>query len=363
VLGERVGRDSRRIVVVAERDAAGEGTTARLSATAALLELARVYRGRHDAPDADLGLHERRARAAWPACGPGRRLGGPVDAVLVLGDVASRRSAARSDPRGRRAPARRRCACGARSRRRCGSRRASTRARAGAAAAQPPGRAADPDPQGPLAADGLSAVTLQASGERGPEPGAAASRARLQAFGRATLRSISALDNGPDVPAGPREYLLFRRQVVPRWAVALLAGALLLPALLGAIDGLARVRRRKQPVAVWLRWLAAGALPFVLTALAARLLGSPASCRRWPGASTPPRCRSTPRCSPSSASCSSWASCCARPPRGRSAHRRRRATRTSRAPRPPWRWCWSPSPWRSGSSTRTPRCCWRPPST
>jgi hypothetical protein len=48
---------------------------------------------------------------------------------------------------------------------------------------------------------------------------------------------------------------------------------LLLPALLGAIDGLARVRRRKQPVAVWLRWLLAGAVPFLLTALAARLIG------------------------------------------------------------------------------------------
>ncbi len=90
VLGERVGRDSRRIVVVAERDAAGEAATARLSATAALLELARVYRGRTTRRTLTFvstsggtgGMAGVRALAG--------RLGGPVDAVLVLGDVAGR---------------------------------------------------------------------------------------------------------------------------------------------------------------------------------------------------------------------------------------------------------------------------------
>jgi hypothetical protein len=127
--------------------------------------------------------------------------------------------------------------------------------------------------QGPFGAAGLSAVTVQASGERGPAPGAEVSRRQLQAFGRGTLRAISTLDNGPDVPAGPREYLVIQRRVLPRWAVQVIAGLLLLPALLGAVDGLARVRRRRQPVAVWLRWLAAATVPFLLTAAFARLLG------------------------------------------------------------------------------------------
>ena len=46
VVGERTGRNERRILVIAERDAAEPGSPGRLSATAALLELARVFEGR-----------------------------------------------------------------------------------------------------------------------------------------------------------------------------------------------------------------------------------------------------------------------------------------------------------------------------
>ena len=274
VLGERVGRDSRRIVIVAQRDAVGTGAAARLSATAARLELARLYRGRATRRTLTLvstsgatGGHAGVRRLAG-------QLGGPVDAVLVLGDVAGRAVRAPvvipwSESSGA-APMRLRRTVEEAVRLETDLDPGSPRALRQLVRLAVP---LTPTGQGALGADGLSAVTLQASGEAGPEDGAPTSSARLQAFGRATLRSISALDNGPDVPAGPRQYLLFRRQVVPRWAVALLAGALLLPALLGAVDGLARVRRRRRPVAVWLRWLLAGALPFLLTALVARLLG------------------------------------------------------------------------------------------
>jgi hypothetical protein len=63
------------------------------------------------------------------------------------------------------------------------------------------------------------------------------------------------------------------RNVLPDWAVRLLVGTLLLPALLTALDGFFRVRRRRLPVAPWLRWLAAIGLPVVLAWLWLRLLG------------------------------------------------------------------------------------------
>jgi hypothetical protein len=281
VIGERVGRDSRRIVIVAQRDApaddrgaAGDGGAARLSGTAALLELARLYRGRATRRTLTLVSTSGATGGSAGVRDLVDRLGGPVDAVVVLGDLAGRtvrrpvvvpwsESAGIAPMRLRRTVEE--------------AVRAETDLDPGAPRALVQlARLAVPltlTAQGPLGAGGLPAVTLQASGERGPPPGAEVSRGRLQAFGRATLRSISALDNGPDVPAGPREYVIAQRQVVPRWTVALLGGALLLPLLVAAVDGLARVRRRRGAVGVWLRWLAAGALPFVLCALVMRVLG------------------------------------------------------------------------------------------
>ena len=274
VIGERPGRDSRRIVIVAQRDAAGTASTARLSATAALLELARLYRGRTTRRTLTLVSTSGGTGGMAGVRDLAGRLGGPVDAVLVLGDLAGRETVRPlvipwSEGSGA-APMRLRRTVEEAVRQETELDPGSPRALVQLV------RLAVPltlTAQGPLGSEGLSAVTLQASGERGPQDGAPVSRARLQAFGRATLRSITALDNGPDVPAGPREYLIFRRQVVPRWTVSLLAAALLLPALLGAIDGLARVRRRRRPVGTWLRWLAAGAVPFLLVALVARLIG------------------------------------------------------------------------------------------
>jgi hypothetical protein len=271
VVGTRPGLDERRIVVVAERDRPVEGDAARLSGTAALLELVRLYGGRAT----------RRTLVFVSTSGGAPVLrdlpalvDGPVDAVLVAGDVASREverpTVVPWASSGGIAPLRL---------------RRTVESAVELESDIPPGspraliqltRLAVPmslTPQGVLGAEGLSAVTLQVSGEDGPDPGAEPSQALLQAFGRGLLRSITALDNGPDVPAGPREYVLFSGRIVPPWAVSLIAGLLLLPALLGAVDGLARVRRRKHAVAVWLRWLVVGALPFLAAYLVARLLG------------------------------------------------------------------------------------------
>ena len=274
VIAERPGLNTRRIVVVAHRDRAAEDDRGRLAGTAALVELARLYRGRAtrrtlvfvSTSGATGGLAGLRDLAS--------ELGGPVDAVLVLGDVATRREERPLvipwSEHGGFAPMRLRRTVERALQLETDLDPGSPRALAQWA------RLAVPltvTPQGALGGEGLSAVTIQASGERGADPGAAVSRAQLQAFGRGTLRSISALDNGPDVPSGPREYVIFRGRILPRWTVSVIAALLILPALVASVDGLARVRRRRQEVAVWLRWLAANAAPFALTALVARLLG------------------------------------------------------------------------------------------
>jgi len=51
--------------------------------------------------------------------------------------------------------------------------------------------------QGVLLARGLPAVTLSIGGDRPPPAGAPISRTRLEELGRATLRTITALDGAP----------------------------------------------------------------------------------------------------------------------------------------------------------------------
>lgn len=284
VIGERPGLSTRRIVIVAHRDRAVADDRGRLSGTAALIELARLYRGR---PTRRTLVFVSTSGATGGMAGVRdlvSELGGPVDAVLVVGDVATR-TVERPlvipwSEGGGFAPMRLRRTVERALELETDLDPGSPRALAQWA------RLAVPltlTPQGALGGESLSAVTIQASGERGPAPDAAVSRAQLQAFGRGTLRSISALDNGPDVPSGPREYVVFRGRILPRWTVTLITALLLLPALVASVDGLARVRRRRQHVAVWLRWLAACAVPFVLTALIARLLGLVGTVPALPG--------------------------------------------------------------------------------
>jgi hypothetical protein len=279
VVGERAGREDRRIVIVAERDAAEPGSAGRLTATAALLELAEVFEGRRTRRTLTLVSTSGGSGGAAGVRQLARELGSgstPVDAAIVLGDMGSDRPfdlpvVVPWSEKGGMAPLR--------------LRRTVEQAVELETEVDDPGspralaqfaREAVPltlSGQGALGAEGVSAVTLSVTGERGPPPGAGVAPARLRDFGRAALRSISALDNGPDVPAGPREYLVFQRRVVPAWAIRLLGAMLLFPLLIAAVDGLARVRRRGTPAAPWLRWLVAGAFPFLLAAFFARLLG------------------------------------------------------------------------------------------
>lgn len=274
VTGERTGLDNRRLLIVAQRDAPGAGEEAQMSGTAALIQLARLFKGRSV---------RRTLTFASVSGGTGgmagirdltRRLDGPTDAVLVLGDLANARVRTPVvipwSEHGGMAPVRLRRTVELAIRQEAGVDPGSPRALAQLF------RLAVPltlTPQGPQGADGFSAVTIQASAERGPDADDKVDADRFEGFGRATLRSITALDNGPEVPAGPREYVIFQRRVMPRWAITMLAALLLLPALVATVDGFARVRRRRRPVEAWLRWVVAGMVPFLLAAVVARLVG------------------------------------------------------------------------------------------
>src|SRR3954447_6435882 len=91
VIGVRPGSaTSRRLVIIAHRDAAARGSEAELSGTAALLELARVYSGRTLRRTLVLVSTSGGSGGDAGARDFAQHPGGPVDAVLVLGDLAGR---------------------------------------------------------------------------------------------------------------------------------------------------------------------------------------------------------------------------------------------------------------------------------
>jgi hypothetical protein len=126
--------------------------------------------------------------------------------------------------------------------------------------------------QGLLLERGLDSVRISGSGELPSSSGDRLDEDRLGGLGRTTLRTVTAVDQGPTPRHGPDSYVVAVSQVMPGWALAGLALAFLLPALVAAIDAFARVRRRGQPVAPWLRWLAAMTLPFAAALALAQLL-------------------------------------------------------------------------------------------
>src|SRR5206468_2542337 len=128
--------------------------------------------------------------------------------------------------------------------------------------------------QGPFGARGIPAVLIQQSGEVGPRAGdrLASSPVRFQEFGRGVLAAIDALDNGPTIAAPTRD-LLFGHLVLQASSVRLLVFLAILPALVAAVDALARARRRRASVGGSLAWLIAAAVPFWLAAIFAVALG------------------------------------------------------------------------------------------
>jgi hypothetical protein len=281
VIGVRPGLSSRQIVVISHRDSQARPGLAELSGTAAMLELARLFRARElrktlvlvstsGAGDGFTGA------SAWA----GDASDGPVDAVIVLGDMAGTNTArpsvvpwslgAGSAPLGLQRTVEN-------SLRSEGGRAGGTRAIGQWIRRALPFTVSE---QGVIADAGLPAVTLSASGERGPAAGERVRRGRLDRFGRAVLRTVSAIDAAgadreADEPAfaGDPKGIVTMRNVLPDWAVRLLVGTLLLPAFLTALDGFFRIRRRRLAVGPWMAWLGATGLPVVLLWIWTRGLG------------------------------------------------------------------------------------------
>lgn len=288
VVATRPGRPGAGLVVVAHRDAAGAPAEAELSGTAALVELARV---------AAAGRLRRTVSFVSTSGGSGglagareaiKRLPQPIDAVLVLGDLASR--AVRKpwvvgwSNGGGSAPLRLRRTLEAAVRAETGQDPGGQRAPAQWARLAFPTTVSE---QGAFGEAGEASVLLSATGELPPEAGAPVSERRLTVFGRAALRTIFALDDGPDIASGPREQLVTQRKVLPYWAITLLVGTALFPFWLAVLDGLARVRRRRLPVGAGLRWVLSSGLPFALVGVFAVVLGLTGLIGARPGAPVP----------------------------------------------------------------------------
>lgn len=126
--------------------------------------------------------------------------------------------------------------------------------------------------QAPLISRGISAVTLSAAGEL-PVPAAeqgldSLSPTTVGAFGRAasdTVLSIDAASGG--LQPSPGSYIEAGGNLIPGWAVEVLALSLILPALVAAVDALARSAREGHVLEA-LSWSATRAVP-LLGALAA----------------------------------------------------------------------------------------------
>lgn len=270
IVGVRAGTTRRRIVVLAHRDSPFRQATADLSGTAALLELAKIFEGRTLRRTLVLvstsGASGGNAGAAAFADHPG----GPVDAVLVLGDLTGGRLRppltvpwTNSDTV---APLRLRRTVEEAMRSELGRRPGETRGLGQVARLALP---LTPTEQGDVGSRGLPAILISASGEQGPGDDNAISGKRLEEFGRTVLRTITALDAEDKAMPAPEAELLVRRKIVPGWAISLLVAALILPVLFAAVDGFARVRRRREQTGMWLAWTLSAALPFVLTAAVA----------------------------------------------------------------------------------------------
>jgi hypothetical protein len=122
--------------------------------------------------------------------------------------------------------------------------------------------------QAVLIDEGLDAIAISSTGERLP-PASEDTLASLDAealtkFGNSSLAAVLALDAAAAPPAhGPDTYIRFFGNLVPGWALAILALGLIFPPAITALDGVARGARRRAGVTPALRWAALLPLPLL----------------------------------------------------------------------------------------------------
>jgi hypothetical protein len=294
VIARRAGRSRRQIVVVAARDAAVVPEAGGSAAdTAALLELARVFSGRPTRKTLVLASVDGSNLGEVGTSRLLEELPSPelVDGVLVMSDLGAST---------RRGPI---VQAWSNDSRRGGiglHRTVSESIRQeldvpprGSGAFGQLARLSFPigiGPQGVLLEEGYDAVRVSGSGELPPEDGdlETIDEDTIGPLGRATLRTVTALDQGGRPAHGPESYVTAVSQVMPGWALSLLAGTLLLPALVAAVDALARARRRQIEVLPWLRWLGAWVAPFLAGLALAEVLALAGATPTPPAAPIPP---------------------------------------------------------------------------
>jgi hypothetical protein len=294
VIGRRAGGSRRQIVIVAARDAGGvPDAPGSASDTAALLELARVFQGRPSRRTLVLASVDGSNLGEVGAERLIGELGSPgfVDAILVVSSLGSDASepsvqAWSNDPR--------RAGIGLQRTVEDSIRQELDEVAGGAGAFGQLSRLAFPvgiGPQGVLLAGGYDAVRISGSGELPPAgdgPIEVIDEDRLGALGRATLRTVTALDQGGRPRHGPDSYVSAVSQVLPGWVISLLAGTLLLPVLVTSVDAFARARRRRIEVLAWLRWIGAWMAPFLAAFALAELLAVTGATPSPPPAPVPP---------------------------------------------------------------------------
>ena len=282
VYGIQAGAHSGSIVIVSHRDALASPAQAGLSGTAVMLELARVLSGQ----SLNRTLVLASTSGSDGAAGAQRlasELPGPVDAVIVLGDLAGaglRRPVVAPWSNGQAVapPVLRNTVAAALS------------AQTGLTASEPGlgGQLADLSfpmtgtEQAPFISMGDAAVLLSLSGAPDVPPKELGSKPEIGAMGRAVLQATNALEAGPAI-AAPSSYLIWDGKVIPSWAVRLLVLVLMLPVLAVTVDGVARVRRRRYAISRWIGWVLASALPLVLAVLLVLF----ASATSWIGSAPP----------------------------------------------------------------------------
>ncbi|HEY8625210.1 MAG TPA: hypothetical protein VIL82_04320 [Solirubrobacteraceae bacterium] len=265
------GLSERRIVIVAPRDcAAGRCAVSSGAATAALLELASDFDGaRHSKTLVFVSTDGSVAGAAGAKLLAGELQATPAEAVIVLSQPGSG-----LDRRPFVVPWS------------AGPQSASIQLVQSARAAVGSEVGGDPltlstfpslfrlavpsglQEQAVLIERGADAIGISSAGDR-PLPASQDGPGSLDpnalgGFGRASLSLVFALDSLPSpLEHGPDAYLPLAGKLIPGWALALLAAALLLPVGLVSIDGLAGASRAKEPVRLALLWTLGRSVPFL----------------------------------------------------------------------------------------------------